>query len=137
MKAIEILFTNTLLGVCCSEVQRRKSKSLSLCCHVQGRCPHRHPEKHRATGVATSTRRYIQNLSRSYLRWTLKQIIATLIHTYKLNLSRNYLRLPFRRVRVCLCVVCFCRNVSAYMQTQPKQKLFDLDFKADSIALVF
>ena len=30
-----------------------------------------------------------------------------------------------------------CRNVNTYIQTQPKQKLFEVDFKADSTAIVF
>ena len=31
----------------------------------------------------------------------------------------------------------FCRNVNRDIQTQPKQKLFEVDFKADSSAIVF
>ena len=30
-----------------------------------------------------------------------------------------------------------CRNVNTYIQTQPKQKLFEVGFKADSTAIVF
>ena len=104
-----------------------------------------YPERHGATSwfcfVATLTHTHKLNLSRSCLRLTLRRIrvrlffVKTLTPTYKLNLSRRCLRLTLRRIQLRLFFI-FCRNVNTYIQTQPKHKLFEVDFKADSSAIV-
>ena len=33
--------------------------------------------------------------------------------------------------------IIFCRNVNTYIQTEPEQELFEVDFRADSNAIVF
>ena len=51
----------------------------------------------------------------------------------KINLGRSCLRLTLKRARLRL-FLSFC--FVAYIQTEPKQKLFEVDFKADSSAIV-